>query len=138
MAHDKHIPTGAAPGYQATERFPTPADLPTAPPAGAVTPEQRAARVLRCWGKLARGMAQTAPHRGDALGPVWHELATEYEAQLREIDPSLLPPAVELAPGFPRPSPDPVIPMAGTPPPSPVEHMLAQLMARLDKLGAPR
>lgn len=78
------IPAGASPGYQIKERFPTPEKLPTVPEAGALTPQQRFDRVLLSFTRIARGMANTAPSRGDAMGPQWHELACDLEAHCKE------------------------------------------------------
>lgn len=126
----KHVPVGAAPGYQIEERFPTPPPLIHAPPIGSVSPEQREARILRCWARLTRGMAQSAPARGDSLGASWHELATEYEAMLKELAPELLPSPTPDRPIELRHQPQPVIPMAG-PVPSSTDQLLAQVLDEL-------
>lgn len=111
--------------------MPVPQPLPEVP--RELTVEQRQKRCLRNLARLTRGMANTAPLRGDSLGPLWHELASDLEALIREmriVDDA--PPATPERPLELRPQPAGVIPMALLQPTS-TDLLLQELLAELRK-----
>lgn len=113
--------------------MPIPQALPTVPEAGAMSADARGRRVLRSFAKLCRGMANTSPGRNDSLGPLWHELACDLEAQCKEagiVDEA--PPATPERPLELRPLPAQTM-LHG---PSGTDPVQMQILAALEKLAA--
>lgn len=115
--------------------MPRPPELPTPPEAGTMSAREREKRIMRNLAKLARGMANTAPGRGDPLGPSWHELACDCEAM--NVEAGNVEPAAPVTPHRPIElgPPPAVIPMAG-PVQSSTDALLVALVDEVRKLGA--